>query len=103
MKTDGIDFEGHKVGDVYRTLARTVSETDIVNFVNACGFTEPLLRPLDVVEALAAAFRDYAAGVVTVPPRTSLPVGDAGLLLVMPAAIAPGPEADGGLGTKLVT
>jgi len=63
---------------------------------------ERLLRPLDVVEALAAAFRDYAAGVVTVPPRTSLPVGDAGLLLVMPAAIAPGAEG-GGLGTKLVT
>jgi ornithine cyclodeaminase/alanine dehydrogenase-like protein (mu-crystallin family) len=63
---------------------------------------ERLLRPLDVVDALAAAFRDYADGVVTVPPRTSLPVGDAGLLLVMPAAIAPG-TAGSALGTKLVT
>jgi len=63
---------------------------------------ERLLRPLDVVDALAAAFRDYADGAVTVPPRTSLPVGDAGLLLLMPAAIAPGTAASA-LGTKLVT
>jgi alanine dehydrogenase len=63
---------------------------------------ERLLRPLEVVEALAAAFRDYAAGTVTVPPRTTLAVGDAGLLLLMPAAIAPG-AGEGGLGTKLVT
>ena len=73
---------------------------------------ERLLRPLDVIEALAGAFRDFAAGAVTVPPRLSLPVGDAGLLLLMPAAIASGgvegnpsrvPLQQGGLGTKLVT
>ena len=29
---------------------------------------ERLLRPLDVIEALAGAFRDLAAGAVTVPP-----------------------------------
>jgi len=63
---------------------------------------ERLLRPLDLIEALAAAFRDYAAGAVTVPPRTTLAVSDAGLLLLMPAAITPG-ESGGGLGTKLVT
>lgn len=64
---------------------------------------ERLLRPLDVIDALAAAFRDYAAGAVTVPLRTALSVGDAGLLLLMPAAIAPTGDGGGGLGTKLVT
>ena len=63
---------------------------------------ERLLRPLDVVDALAAAFRGYADGAVTVPPRTSLPVDEAGLLLAMPAAMTPGTAA-GALGTKLVT
>jgi alanine dehydrogenase len=69
------------------------------------GDLERLLRPLDVVEALDAAFRDYAAGAVTVPSRTTLAVGDLGLLLVMPAAIAPGrgEVAAGALGTKVVT
>ncbi|HET7344230.1 MAG TPA: ornithine cyclodeaminase family protein, partial [Methylomirabilota bacterium] len=34
---------------------------------------------------------------------TTLAVGDRGLLLLMPAAIAPGPAGGGALGTKLVT
>ena len=63
---------------------------------------ERLLRPLDVIEALAGAFRDFAAGAATVPPRTTLPVGDAGLLLLMPAALTPA-GVPTGLGTKLVT
>ena len=29
MLGEGLNFEGHRVGAVYRTLARTVSETDI--------------------------------------------------------------------------
>ena len=45
----GLNFEGHRVGDVYRTLARTVSETDIVNFVNLGGFTEPLFMDMEFV------------------------------------------------------
>jgi alanine dehydrogenase len=65
---------------------------------------ERLLRPLELIEALGAAFRELAAGAVTVPPRTTLPVGDTGLLLLMPAAIRPeGVEGNSGLGTKLVT
>ena len=63
-----------------------------------------LLRPAEVIEALAEAFRDFAAGAVTVPPRTTLPVGERGLLLLMPAAITPaGGSLPTGLGTKLVT
>jgi hypothetical protein len=37
MLGDGLNFEIHRVGDVYRTLARTVSETDIVSSVNLDG------------------------------------------------------------------
>ena len=49
MLTQGVTFEEHTVGATYRTLARTVSETDIVNFVNLCGFTEPLFMDMEYV------------------------------------------------------
>src|SRR5437763_16462298 len=65
MKTDGIDFEGHKLGDVYRTLARTVSQTDIVNFVNACGFTEPLFLDMELVKRESVFGRRAAPGALT--------------------------------------
>src|SRR2546427_12442493 len=65
MKTDGIDFEGHKLSDVYRTLARTVSETDIVNFVNACGFTEPLFLDMEFVKRESVFGRRAAPGALT--------------------------------------
>ena len=42
MIGEGLTYEQHAIGATYRTLNRTVSETDIVNFVNLCGFTEPL-------------------------------------------------------------
>lgn len=62
---------------------------------------EQLLAPLDVVEALASAFARYARGGARVPARAVAPVGDADLLLLMPAAVRDGPDA--GVGTKLVT
>ena len=66
---------------------------------------ETLLAPRDVVDALAEAFRRHAAGRTSVPPRGVTPVGDRGMLLVMPAASlpAPGQAEAGGLGAKLVT
>jgi len=66
---------------------------------------ERLLVPRDVIDALAEAFRRHAAGRTSVPPRSVTPVGDAGTLLVMPAASlpAPGEHHAGGLGAKLVT
>ena len=45
----GLTFEAHRVGDVHRTLARTLSETDIVTFVNLCGFNEPLFMDMEYV------------------------------------------------------
>jgi acyl dehydratase len=38
----GQTFEEMVVGTVFRTAARTITETDLVNFVTWGGFTEPL-------------------------------------------------------------
>ena len=65
MRTEGLDYDGHKVGDVYRTLARTVSETDIVNFVNLCGFAEPLLIDMEYVKRESVFTRRAAPGALT--------------------------------------
>jgi acyl dehydratase len=46
---EGLTWEEHVVGAVHATLARTVSETDIVTFVNLCGFTEPLFMDMEYV------------------------------------------------------
>ena len=65
MRTDGLDYDGHKVGAVYRTLARTVSETDIVNFVNVCGFVEPLFMDMEYVKRESVFQRRAAPGALT--------------------------------------
>lgn len=59
-----------------------------------------LLSPADVVAAVEAAFRIYAAGRADVPPRSAVRAAD-GLLLVMPAAATRDGDAD--LGAKLVS
>jgi acyl dehydratase len=38
----GQTFEEMTVGTVFRTAARTITETDLVNFITWGGFTEPL-------------------------------------------------------------
>ena len=65
MRTEGLDFEGHKVGAVYRTLARTVSETDIVSFVNLCGFVEPLFIDMEYVKRASVFKRRADPGALT--------------------------------------
>jgi acyl dehydratase len=65
MRAQGVTFEKHKVGDVHRTLARTVSETDIVNFVNQCGFTEPLFMDMEYVKRESVFGRRAAPGALT--------------------------------------
>jgi acyl dehydratase len=61
----GLTFEEHSVGARYRTLARTVSETDIVNFVNLCGFTEPLFMDMEYVARESVFGRRAAPGALT--------------------------------------
>jgi acyl dehydratase len=65
MHTHGLTFEEHRVGDVHRTLARTVSQTDIVNFVNQCGFTEPLFLDMEYVKRESLFGRRAAPGALT--------------------------------------
>jgi acyl dehydratase len=38
----GLTYEEMPVGQVFRTARRTITETDLVNFVTWGGFTEPL-------------------------------------------------------------
>jgi acyl dehydratase len=61
----GIFFDDEKVGATYTTLARTVSETDIVNFVNLCGFTEPLFMDMEYVAKESVFGRRAAPGALT--------------------------------------
>lgn len=49
MRQHGLIFEDHTVGQKYETLGRTISETDIVTFVNLCGFNEPLFTDMEYV------------------------------------------------------
>jgi acyl dehydratase len=65
MLGEGLSFEGHTVGAVYRTLARTVAETDIVNFVNLCGFNEPLFMDMEYVARESVFKRRAAPGALT--------------------------------------
>lgn len=60
MRQHGLTFEEHTIGAKYETLGRTVSETDIVSFVNLCGFTEPLFMDMEYA-ARESVFKGRAA------------------------------------------
>ena len=49
MQQEGLTFDEHTVGQKLTTLGRTISETDIVTFVNLAGFTEPLFMDMEYV------------------------------------------------------
>ena len=61
----GLFFDDYKIGATYKTLGRTVSETDIVNFVNLGGFTEPLFMDMEYVAKESVFGRRAAPGVMT--------------------------------------
>lgn len=65
MLARGLTFEETSVGARYRTLARTVSETDIVTFVNLCGFVEPLFMDMEYVRRESVFGRRAAPGALT--------------------------------------
>jgi acyl dehydratase len=65
MRNEGVNFEEHAIGAVYRTLGRTVSETDIVTFVNLCGFNEPLFYDMEFVKRESVFGRRAAPGALT--------------------------------------
>ncbi len=65
MPGQGLTWEETSVGAVYRTLARTVSETDVVTFVNLCGFIEPLFVDMEYVARESVFGRRVAPGALT--------------------------------------
>src|SRR5262245_42948184 len=65
MRSHGLTFEQHEVGATFRTLGRTVSETDIVTFVNLCGFNEPLFMDMEYVARESVFKRRAAPGALT--------------------------------------
>ncbi len=65
MMTEGLTFEQHEVGRTYRTRGRTVSETDIVTFVNLAGFTEPLFMDMEFVARESVYKTRVAPGALT--------------------------------------
>ena len=62
MKTQGVTFESTRSATCTGRSARTVSETDIVNFVNLCGFTEPLFMDMEYVKRESVFGRRAAPG-----------------------------------------
>lgn len=65
MRAQGLTFEEHEPGARYRTLGRTVSQTDIVGFVNLCGFNEPLFMDMEYVRKESVFARRAAPGALT--------------------------------------
>jgi acyl dehydratase len=65
MRTNGLTFEAHTIGAKFRTRGRTVSETDIVTFVNLCGFIEPLFMDMAYVARESVFKRRAAPGALT--------------------------------------
>jgi acyl dehydratase len=65
MIGQGVLFDDYTIGATYTTLARTISETDIVNFVNLGGFTEPLFMDMEYVAKESIFGRRAAPGAMT--------------------------------------
>jgi acyl dehydratase len=61
----GLYWDDHKIGATYQTLGRTISETDIVNFVNAVGLIEPLFMDMEYVKKESVFGTRAAPGTLT--------------------------------------
>ena len=60
----GFTWEDYTVGDHFKTLGRTVTETDIVNFVGVTGMNEVLFTDHTFTIGVAAAGLSAARGVI---------------------------------------
>src|SRR5262245_9665089 len=65
MIGQGLFFDDYKMRTTYKTPGRTVTETDIVNFVNLGGFTEPLFMDMEYVARESVFGRRAAPGAMT--------------------------------------
>lgn len=50
----GMYWQDMKVGDEYKTYGRTITETDIVNFISCTGFLEVLFTDMEYVRKHSA-------------------------------------------------
>jgi acyl dehydratase len=65
MIGQGLYWDDHKIGATYQTLGRTISETDIVNFVNTAGLIEPLFMDMEYVKSQSVFGSRAAPGTLT--------------------------------------
>nr|HID60107.1 acyl dehydratase [Desulfobacterales bacterium] len=62
---EGLCFEDFISGKVYTTDRRTITETDVVNFMTLCAFFEPLFMDLGYVETETPFKKRIAPGALT--------------------------------------
>lgn len=61
----GIYFEDYRSGQSFETARRTITETDIVNFVNLIGFLEPLFIDAEYIRTESLYHERIAPGSLT--------------------------------------
>ncbi|MEC8201386.1 MAG: acyl dehydratase, partial [Pseudomonadota bacterium] len=56
LRTIGLGFcwQDYEVGDRFQTIGRTVTEADLVNFINTTGMTEVMFNNLVYIEEKSA-------------------------------------------------
>jgi acyl dehydratase len=65
VATEGLTYERFRLGDRHKTLARTVSDFEILQFVTLTGFTEPLFMDMEYVRRESVFGTRVAPGVLT--------------------------------------
>jgi acyl dehydratase len=65
VANEGLTYERFQPGDRYRTLGRTVSDFEILQFVTLTGFTEPLFMDMEYVRRESVFGTRVAPGVLT--------------------------------------
>lgn len=65
MEPEGLYFEDFSPGKQFKTLKRTITETDLVNFTTLCGFFESLFMDQTYVEAETSFGRRLIPGALT--------------------------------------
>jgi acyl dehydratase len=65
VAVSAVHFEEFEVGARYRTLGRTVSDFEILQFVTLTGFTEPLFMDMEFIRRESVFGTRVAPGVLT--------------------------------------
>lgn len=65
MRTEGLYFEELHEGDVFKTMSRTITETDIVNFMGVSGIFEELHMSTEYIRTRSIFGRRVSPGPLT--------------------------------------